>query len=404
MSYPGKERKVLFRGIKFGGGAPKSSYQYLQIMKQDGYTVCVFSQELENSIKETYEQAFDKVIVKDYPGDLWDRRDFSGLYQLMRSEYKFLKKEKPGLVIILGHFNAFFYTWFCNSLQIPAMILIAGGDLSAGIHLLKGCPCDHIVCFSEENRDVLLECCDNNKITVIPNRIKLKKVFEDAEDHYDLQSTDSINVLFTSRISSDKYDSITKFIEIADRVADENRKVCLVIAGGGEHLDKLKEFVASIDNPYLGIDIKGHIDDLIPEFKKAHIVVGKGRSVIEPIMMNRVGCVMGNDGKIELCTTENFESLYHYNFSGRNLNCDDPERVLRDLLDSVSDGTFDTGSMKAVAEVTKRYYSAEYLSDKFHFVLENMKHEKRRIKHISVLLLVLKLILTKLRQKKKKGK
>lgn len=404
MSCPCKERKVLFRGIKFGGGAPKSSYQYLNILKKDGYAVHAFSQEVEESLKETYEQAFDRIYLKEYPGDLWDNRDFLGLYQLLFSEYKNLKKEKPDLVIILGYFNAFFYTRFCNSLGIPAITLIAGGDLSKGINLLKDCPCDHVICFSEENRDVLLSCIDDKKITVIANRIQLKTVFNDAEQHYNLSSEDSVNVLFTSRISSDKYDSVTGFISLADKASDNKRKINLAIAGNGDCMDKLKEYVAGINNPCLNIELKGHVDNLIPEFEKAHIVVGKGRSVIEPIMMNRIGCVMGNDGKIEVCKTDNFEHLYHYNFSGRNLNCNNPEAVLEDLIDSILSGTFDTEEMKAAAEVTRKYYSSEYLADKFHYVLDNMECEKQRKKRVSVLWLVLKLFWIKLNDKIRKGK
>lgn len=404
MSCPSNEQKVLFRGIKFGGGAPKSSYHYLNILKKDGYVVHVFSQEVEESLKETYEYAFDKVSVKDYPGDLWDNRDFLGLYQLLFSEYKSLKKEKPDLVIILGHLNAFFYTCFCNSLGIPAITLIAGGDLSKGIYLLEGCPCDHIICFSEENRDVLCQCCDTEKITVISNRIMLEKLFYDSKTHYNLSNGSVTNILFTSRISSDKYDSITSFIALADKIADNKRKINLAIAGNGDCMDKLKEYVAGINNPCLNIELMGHVDNLIPEFEKAHIVVGKGRSVIEPIMMNRIGCVMGNDGKIEVCKTYNFENLYHYNFSGRNLNCNNPEAVLEDLIDSILSGTFDTEEMKAAAEVTRKYYSSEYLADKFHFVLDNMKCEKQRKKRVSVLWLILKLFWIKLSDKIRKGR
>ncbi len=404
MSYPSNKRKVLLRGIKLGGGAPKSSYQYLQILKQDGYAVYVFSQEQEQSLKEVYEQTFDKVTVKNYPGDLWDNRDFLGLYRLMSVEYKDLKKEKTDLVIILGHFNAFFYTHFCNSLGIPAVTLIAGGDLSKSGYLLDGCPFDHIICFSEENRDVLIEHCDNRRISVISNRISLKKIFTDAEVQYNLSENSGVYILFTSRVSPDKFDSIIRFIDIASKAAEENRKIFLTVAGGGNCLDKLKEYVVDINNPYLNIEIKGHVDNLIPEFEKAHIVVGKGRSVIEPIMMNRIGCVMGNDGKIEVCKTDNFEHLYHYNFSGRNLNCDNSEVVLKDLIDSMRLGTFDTEEMIAAAEIARKHYSSEYLADRFHYVLDNMKCEKRRKKRVSVLWLILKLFWIKLSDKTRKGK
>lgn len=395
---------VYFRGMHLNGGAPRSAFEYLSVLKKDGHGVTVIAYEKDKKLTELYKNSFDNFVHARYMYDYFEKKDFIGLYRLLNKEYRMLKKNRPGLVVVLGHFTAYFYSCFCNSLGIPAVVIIAGGDLSDGIHLLEGCPCDHVICFSVENREVLLRCIDNERITVIPNRIKLKTTFCDTENHYKTAANSCVNILFTSRLNSDKYDSVTRFIEIVNKVANKNRRINLAVAGDGDLIDNLKEFVASTVNPYLNVDIKGHVDNLIPEFEKAHIVVGKGRSVIEPIMMNRIGCVMGNDGKIEVCTTDNFEHLYHYNFSGRNLKCDNPEAVLKELIDSVMSGTFDTEKMKAAAEITRKYYSSEYLADKFHYVLENMTCEKRRKKRVSVLWLIIKLVWIKLFDKIRKGK
>lgn len=399
-----KAKTILFRGTVLSGGAPRSALQYMKVLKNDGHTIRAIVQGQEQVLKTTYEETVDKVVLSDDLGRMWISRKYVTICKQLSREYGTLIKNKPDFVVILGHFTAYFYSRFCNSLGIPAVVIIAGGDLSDGIHLLEGCPCDHVICFSEENRDILLQCISDERITVIPNRIKLKTVFDNVEEHYNLSGIDSVNILFTSRLDADKYNSVTNFIETASKVAAEHRKIDLTIAGAGDYIDKLKELVASTDNPYLSIEIKGHVDDLIPAFEKAHIVVGKGRSVIEPIMMNRIGCVMGNDGKIEACTTDNFEHLYHYNFSGRNLNCDNPEATLKDLIDSMMSGTFDTEVMKTAAEITRKYYSSEYLADKFHYVLENMTCEKRRKNRVSVLWLIIKLVWIKLIDKIRKGK
>lgn len=403
MSKLTKGANIYFRGMNLSGGAPRSSFGYLDYLKKEGHRITVVACEKDKNLAELYKNSFDRFISAKYVYDYFAEKKFIDLYLLLKKEYEFLKKDRPDLVIILGYFNSFFYSRFCNSLGIPAVTLIAGGDLSTGTDFLKDCTCDHVICFSEENRDVLLKCVDDERITVISNRIQLKTVFDDAESHYNLTEDDCIDILFTSRVSGDKYDSIIHFIGLADKVADEERKINLAIAGDGDCFVKLKEYTESINNPYLTINLKGHVDNLVPEFEKAHIVVGKGRSVIEPIMMNRIGCVMGDDGKIEVCTTDNFENLYHYNFSGRNLNCDNPEAVLKNLIDSMISGTFDTEEMKTAADLTRKHYSSEHLAEKFNYVLDNLKCEKQRKKRVSVLLLVLKMIRIKVFIKIKRG-
>lgn len=392
--------------MNLSGGAPRSVYEYLSVLKNDGNSITVLFNEKDQKLSALYKNSFDDFVPTVYGYDLLLKSRVKDLYFLLKKEYNYLKREPPDLVLVLGHFNAFFYTCFCNSLNIPAITIIAGGDLTEGVHLLEGCPCDHIICFSKENRDVLQKCIDDERITVISNRIQLKTVFDDAENHYNLSADESVNVLFTSRVDKDKLDSITSFISLADKIANNNQKINISVAGNGDCFGKLKDYVDSIDNPCLSIELKGHVNDLVPEFKKAHIVIGKGRSVMEPIMMNRIGCVIGNDGKIEVCTTDNFDNLYHYNFSGRNLNCDDPKAVLEGLIDSITSGSFNTDEMLSVADITRKHYSSEYLADKFYYVLDNMKCEKRRKKRVSVLWLVLKLIwiktLIKIRRRKTK--
>lgn len=385
-------KNVFFRGIILSGGAPNSAYQYIKILKEEGNQITAVVQDGETKLRKLYTEKFDKILFLPDLGLLSTRRKFFQIFCSVCKEYRILKQNKSDMVIILGHFNAFFYSQMCNSLEIPAVTLIAGGDLTKGDYLLKHCRCEQTICFSQENRDVLLEYFEDKSIFVISNRIEVEITFDDFNKHYSVDKDDSIHILLTSRISDDKYDSIIKFIALADKACVETRGINLTIAGDGDCFNKLKESVASLNNPYLNIELKGHVDDLTPEFEKAHIVVGKGRSVIEPIMMNRIGCVMGDDGKIEVCTTNNFENLYHYNFSGRNLNCDNPEAVLKGLIDSIVSGSFNKEEMLAASDITRKYYSSEYLADKFHYVLDNMKCEKRRKKRVSVLWLVLKLI------------
>lgn len=395
--------KILFRGISLSGGAPKSVFQHLRILKQDGHHISVIIQGSEQYLKELYEAEFDSLTLMPDIVALFRNRRFSQLYRQLCREYKWLKADRPDLVIAFGCAYPFFYGRFCAELQIPCIQLVAGGDLTDNELYLKGGEWCHAIGFSEENREVLRKYTDDKNISVIPNRIALKARFDGMPEHL-ATACNGINILLTSRIAGGKYDSITKFIDNLCCAADGGVKINLTVAGGGEKLEALKKYVSGIGNPFVSVEIKGHLDNLLPEFEKAHLVVGKGRSVLEPVMMNRPGCVIGDDGKLEHCAPKNFERLYRHNFSGRGLECEDPVAVLKGVLDSLADNTVDIEETLCTAQLAREYYSAEYLREKLYDALDRADFRPEKKIHIPVFLRLLKFTLVRFMQKLKNKK
>ncbi|MBR3754263.1 MAG: glycosyltransferase [Clostridia bacterium] len=395
-----KNMNILLRGMSLSGGAPKSVLEYLRILKRDGHRINVIMQEREQELKELYEREFDSFSAAPDIVSLFAKRSFGTLYAQLCREYSGLKSAKPDLVLVVGHAPAFFYGRFCEELQIPCVVIIPGGDLSANELNLKDGGWCHAICFSEENREVLRRCADDKKISVIPNRIALKMQFGGLAEHL-ATAQSSINILLTSRVASGKYDSITRFIDNVCRVADGKMKINLAVAGGGDRLDELRKYVSRLDCPNLNIELKGHLDDLVPEFERAHLVVGKGRSVLEPIMMNRPGCVIGDGGEIALCTVANFEQLYRYNFSGRGLECNDPADVLGEVLSSLASNTLDVEAVLHTSFCVRERYSSEYLPEKLHAALDKAEFNPVRAVHIPIALRVVKFAFLRLKQKLK---
>ena len=394
-----EKSRILLRGMNLSGGAPRSTYEYLNILKNDGHHITTIWLDVEKELNDLYINSFDKCVISPNIYDFHEKRDYIGLYRQLKSEYCMLKKEKPDLVLILGFFNTYFYGRFCKRLSIPSIMMIAGGELTKDNVFLKKCLCDHVICFSEENAEVLKHHFENNRLSVISNRIYVKKIFYDNATHYSLSKNDILNVLITSRISADKYDSIIKFINILSEVACNERRIFLVVAGGGDCLDRLRNEVKTTTTPFFDVVVKGHIDDLVPEFEKAHIVAGKGRSVIEPIMMNRIGCIIGDDGKVELCSEENFERLYRYNFSGRHLECENSYQDIISLFDSVLNSTYDIDNIEKVSELVKKYYSAEFLPERFYGALDSVKICKQKKTPVCIIALILKMLWYKLNKR-----
>ena len=394
---------ILLRGMSLSGGAPKSVLEYLKILKQDGHRINVIMQEREQELKELYEREFDRFSPAPDIVSLFTKKAFVALYTQICREYRELKSSKPDLVLALGYAPAFFYGRFCKELNIPCIMIIPGGDLSANELFLKGGGWCHAIGFSEENRKVLSRYTRAENISVISNRIALKTKFDGLTEHI-ATAINGVNILLTSRVTSGKYESILRFIDNLCRAADGRVKINLTVAGGGEKLEALKKYVSGISNPFVSVEIKGHLDNLLPGFEKAHLVVGKGRSVLEPVMMNRPGCVIGDDGKLELCTPENFERLYRHNFSGRGLECDDPVAVLKSVLDSLAANTVDIEETLCTARLAREYYSAEYLREKLYDSLGRADFRPEKKIHIPVFLRLLKFTLVRFVQKLKNKK
>ena len=394
---------ILLRGMSLSGGAPKSVLEHLRILKRDGHRINVIMQEREQGLKELYEREFDSFSAAPDIVTLFTKRAFGMLFTQLCREYRELKSAKPDLVLALGYAPAFFYGSFCKELQIPCVMIIPGGDLSGNELYLKGGEWCHAIGFSEENREVLSRYTHAESITVIPNRIALKTKFDGLSEHL-ATARNAVNILLTSRVASGKYDSITRFVDNLCRAADARVKINLAVAGGGDKLEQLKEYVSGLDNPFVNVEIKGHLDNLVPEFEWAHLVVGKGRSVLEPVMMNRPGCVIGDDGKIEPCTPENFERLYRHNFSGRGLVCDDPVAVIRGVLDSLAGNSVDTETVLETSRLARERYSAEFLREKLYAALDSADFRPQKKMHVPVILRLLKFTLVRFMQKMKNKK
>lgn len=398
-----KKMNILFKGSRLSGGAPRSALQYIKVLKADGHTVTVLIQEVDKGLKEKYVQVVNELVCRDNISKFLDSHKYIKAYKNIKQNIHFLKNKNPDFVIAGDFINTFFIKSYCAKNSIPLITLIAGGDLKTSEYALPHCRSDHFICFSKENKEVLRKFFDEDKITVISNRIEIVKRFDFAE-HYKLDKNGTVNIFIASRLHNDKYDSVANLIDTVNFVAAASRKISLTIAGDGNRFDDLKKYAESIDNPNLDIELVGHIDNLVPYFEKAHIVVGKGRSVLEPIMMNRLGCVIGDDGKIEVCTTKNFDNLYHYNFSGRNLQKENPVDELTTLIDSLIDGTFDFTDFEETVRLIDFSYSSEYLPEKFHAVLDSIEPPKKTGKYVSPLLLVIKYIFLKIGRKlKRKG-
>lgn len=378
--------KVLMRNIKLSGGAPQSMLQYVKVLHAEKHHVKVIAQLAEDEIERQYRQFSNELQEFDDIQGKYDQKKLWQLYRQLKDEYRILKQYQPDLVLALGEVNGYFYGAFCESLNIPIITFLAGGDLTWQSFRFSEVKCHNYICFSKENEDLLVKCRHNNDdhIHVISNRIMLKSEYNDLEKHYLIAKDGSIHILITSRISGGKIDSVQLFLQnLQKAVENVECHVEVRIAGSGDKMDMLNSMVDQIQQKNLRVTVLGHVDNLMEHFEWAHIAVGKGRSVLEPMMMNRLGCVIGDRGDLEIPDENNLERLYHYNFAGRHLICDDPCTVIRDMLVAVYNG-YNTNAISNVAKQVRQLYSAEYLPEKFLSIVDEMKSSNAPRKEVNV--------------------
>ncbi|MBP5432991.1 hypothetical protein [Ruminococcus sp.] len=366
--------KCLVRQYRFSGGAPRSLFEYLSIINDEGYDIINIATPKEQDLQYQYESKFGKSICRIDINTLWKNSKILSIYRELCWEYRFLKKEKPDLVIVLGEDHGFFYSYFCKKLGIPLITVIAGGDLEKSQWLIEGWQSGESICFSEENRDVIVKHFPSNQVNTISNRIHLKNQFNDFNQHYCEDINKEINILIVSRLSVGKMNSIYNFLDHLSQIYIDI-PIRVRIAGDGDELNSMQEL---LDNKYsksLNVSLLGHVDDMIPEFKWAHIVVGKGRSVIEPIMMNRIGVIIGEDGRLDICNKESLCNLYHYNFSGRNIDKNDSHAALNNIVDRLINKNLEDKELKEISLQVAALYSTEYLKEKLDFVIKKAKQE-----------------------------
>lgn len=364
--------KCIIRQYGLGGGAPRSLLQHIDALSSLSYDhfECL-THNTDTQLLSVLEKKVDKVILRLSPLELWRNKKFFQSFREYIWEYKYIKKTKPDLSIALGQFNGALYSWISRKLGIPLIIYIAGGTLAAddpAVQCWRDCD---VICFSKENADAITCSFPSQNTHVISNRISISESFDDLENHYQCQKS-AIKILLVSRLDSDKINSIYSVLNVLSGIVMDDLRVEVRIAGNGSCRDALSEYVAKIQSDHLHVQMLGQIQNLTEEFRWAHIVAGKGRSVIEPIMMHRIGCVVGEDGKIEFCCKDNFDNLYHYNFSGRNLEKDDPQSEMSSMITKIRDGLTDAEEVKEIAQLTQTYYSADYLPQQLSEALGRM--------------------------------
>lgn len=359
--------KVLFKNRSFGGGAPKSLLSYIKLLKKhniDVMSVGQFNYEPEEYTKEGVPTKHLDYFILAKP--LLN-------YRLLNDYIKIINEEKPDLIHATTIYNLYFQQIIEKIMGIPSIYMIPGGKISpfTGRMVASLLKEKKIIVYSKENKqDLLKQGVKEENILHISNRIDFSEIkdIKDPEEIYNKKSTPTVNALMISRFSETKINSIRDTIQVIKDFVEQGMNIELTILGDGLLYEEMVEETTSY-NEELGkaiFHLPGYQSDVHRFVTKSHIVLGKGRSILDGIIQKRFSVVVTEKKQFFICNSSNFQQISDYNITGRNwkeltlASTSD----LKKLFEQIQYNNVNTNELEDIYQVAKKIYDVNEIEDK----------------------------------------
>jgi len=355
--------KVLIKNFMFSGGAPRSLLEYGKVFVALGYDVLSLGEYVGDDAQELYNKAGIRTINIKSLKIINFLNNIVSIFKLI----KIVKEEKPDLIISITGYDAVICSSLGACLGIPVIIVVAGGAYNGKRRMTSMWKNNHVIVFSHENiSDLVSVGYDEDKIMLISNRIKANIDMLWQKHYQELINLNiTLKLLITSRLTKTKMSSVVNVLDIFENLLESEKNIQLDIIGDGDAYELIKHKAEQINNKFKKnfIHVLGHKNNINSYFEDAHIFFGKGRSVIEPIMKNRIGIVIGDNKSMSICNEQTFDNLFRYNFSGRDIRTEFSQADLKELILNLRLGTFPLSSIIDTSSLVSKYYDISKVED-----------------------------------------
>ena len=133
------------------------------------------------------------------------------------------------------------------------------------------------------------------------------------------------NIYIISRISEEKLATLTEGIDIFKKILENNSNAKLYIIGNGKEKEKIIRYLDkqqlsfSENNEENTVSLLGEQTDILKYLKKADLLLGVDRCVLEAISAKIPAVITGYNGIKGLVSKENINLALEENFSGDNM-------------------------------------------------------------------------------------
>ena len=360
-----RKKKVLMTLMRLDiGGAETHVLELSLELKRQGFDVVVASN------GGVYVPALEAAGIRHYKVPMYTKSPGKVMRSLSLLR-RIIRTEKIDIVHAHGRIPAF----LCGILSrfMPFTFVTTAHWVFKTSHGLKYISDwgEKVVAVSEDIKTYLM---DNYRINptdifVTINGIDTDKFSPEAETADIIRefglSEDSTKIVYISRMDEDRALVAFHLVEVAPRLLEKQPDLEIVIVGGGNVFDKLKE-KADAANRAAGrnfITLTGGRSDIYKFANLGDIFVGVSRSALEAMACAKPVIVAGNEGYIGIFDEDKLAVGIDTNFCCRGLEASSPELLLRDLtvlLENAAEENARLGSYGR--ELIKKEYSVSRMA------------------------------------------
>ncbi len=325
--------------------------------------------------------------IRHYVAPL-NRRDIRDMYRARAVLEEVIRREKPDIVHAHARIPAFLCGTLQKKLKFPFVTtahwvfntkgglryltnwgertIAVSDDIKAYLMREYGVPEEHI--------SITINGIDTDKFSpkISPERVLAE---------FSLNGGQPV-ISYVSRMDEDRALVARQLIEIAPRLDQAIPGVQLLIAGGGNVFEELKEKSLQV-NKLLGrtcVVMTGPRTDINEIAAAGDVFVGVSRSALEAMAAGKPVIVAGNEGYQGLFTQDKLEEARLGNFCCRGLPMSTPQRLFDDLVDVMGRGAEEKRDLGAYGrQVIFEYYSVRRMAQD---CLDMYQQVRRRKYHV----------------------
>lgn len=228
------------------------------------------------------------------------------------------------------------------------------------------------VAVSEDIKDYLIKNYGTNKdnIIVTVNGIDIDK-FSSHTDYSDLLNEFDIDknsnkIVYISRLDESRALVAKQLVEISKDLYTKIPSLEIIIVGGGDSFDEIKNSVDVI-NAEIGkkfIYLTGSRVDINKFANMGKIFIGVSRSALEAMSCEKPVIVAGNEGYLGIFDESKLQNGIDTNFCCRGLVQSSPEMLKNDVLKLMTESDENLAKQGLYnRETVKKYYSVEKMTN-----------------------------------------
>lgn len=374
--------KIFMATMGLGiGGAETHIVELAKELKARGHDIAIASN------GGVYVPEIESVGIRHYPVPM-HRRSMKDMMRSRGMLRDIIRKENPDLVHAHARIPAFLCGTLQSSLKFPFVTTAHWVFETKGMLRYLTNWGQRTIAVSDDIKAYLMReyKVSEQNITVTVNGIDTEK-FSPAISRQRIMEELQLDpgkpvVSYVSRMDEDRALVARHLIQIAPELHQEFPGIQLIITGGGNVFDELKEQSEQINSQlgYRCIVMTGPRTDINEIVAAGDLFVGVSRAALEAMSAAKPVIVAGNEGYQGLFGPDQLEEAQAGNFCCRGLPLSTPERLKRDVIHTLRLPEEKRGELGAYGrQVIFDFYSVRRMAEDCLRVYEQVRRRKYKV-------------------------